>query len=189
MARALISCVQEQLISFLQENEDVDSFLVQKAKQGLGLIVGGLEEKVQKLINNFEDIQAVLEDAERKQVKEASVRRWLKKLKDVDHDVEDLLEEWNTAKLRSKLEREERNAENEPLLKKMTSSGEDLQGRDLLEEITQYLLSDSQHTSASDEQSLMSRVNSLCCLLQKDPAGAPTFNIKEDDVDLMISSY
>ncbi|OMO83328.1 hypothetical protein CCACVL1_11429 [Corchorus capsularis] len=63
----------------------------------------------------------------------------------------------------------------------MTSSGEELQGRDLLEEITQCLLSDSQHTSASDEQYLMSRVNSLCCLLQKDPAVAPTFNIKEDD--------
>ncbi|KAF8400480.1 hypothetical protein HHK36_013778 [Tetracentron sinense] len=48
-------------------------------------------------------------------------------------------------------------------------SGEGLQNSDMLEEITHYLLSDSQFTSASDEQSLMSRVNSLCCLLQKDP--------------------
>ncbi|XP_065865365.1 uncharacterized protein [Euphorbia lathyris] len=39
----------------------------------------------------------------------------------------------------------------------------------ILEEITQYLLSDSQLTLASDEQSVMSRVNSLYCLLQKDP--------------------
>ncbi|OMO73958.1 hypothetical protein COLO4_26778 [Corchorus olitorius] len=67
------------------------------------------------------------------------------------------------------------------ITEQMTSSGEELQGRDLLEEITQCLLSDSQHTSASDEQYLMSRVNSLCCLLQKDPAVAPTSNIKEDD--------
>ncbi|OVA13134.1 hypothetical protein BVC80_8301g7 [Macleaya cordata] len=43
------------------------------------------------------------------------------------------------------------------------------ENRDMLEEITQYLLSDSQHASASDEKSLMSRVNSLCCLLQKEP--------------------
>ncbi|OMO74133.1 hypothetical protein COLO4_26696 [Corchorus olitorius] len=119
MVRALISYVHGQLVSFLlhEENEDVDSFLVQKAKQGLGVDCWGLEEKVQKLINNFEDIQAVLEDAERKQVKEASVRHWLKKLKDVAHDVEDVLEEWNTAKLRSKLEKAERDAENETLLK------------------------------------------------------------------------
>ncbi|KAI4381071.1 hypothetical protein MLD38_007185 [Melastoma candidum] len=38
----------------------------------------------------------------------------------------------------------------------------------LLEGIAQYLLSDSQVTTASDEKSLMARVNSLCCLLQKD---------------------
>ncbi|XP_058114002.1 uncharacterized protein LOC131256916 isoform X2 [Magnolia sinica] len=53
-----------------------------------------------------------------------------------------------------------------PLLSSQARS----QSREMLDEITQYLLSDSQGTSASDEQSLMSRVNSLCCLLQKDPA-------------------
>ncbi|KAE8690981.1 50S ribosomal protein L35 isoform 1 [Hibiscus syriacus] len=39
---------------------------------------------------------------------------------------------------------------------------------EMLEDIAQYLLSDTQFTTASDEKSLMSRVNSLCCLLQKD---------------------
>jgi hypothetical protein len=39
---------------------------------------------------------------------------------------------------------------------------------DILEDIAQYLLNDNQFTAASDEKSLMSRVNSLCCLLQKD---------------------
>ncbi|KAK2651759.1 hypothetical protein Ddye_011615 [Dipteronia dyeriana] len=53
-----------------------------------------------------------------------------------------------------------------------TISSDALQGRDILEEITQYLFSDIQLTAASDEQSLMSRVNSLCCLLQKDYAAA-----------------
>ncbi|XP_057722859.1 uncharacterized protein LOC130936731 [Arachis stenosperma] len=43
--------------------------------------------------------------------------------------------------------------------------------QEMLEDIAQYLLSDNQAigTAASDEKSLMSRVNSLCCLLQKDP--------------------
>jgi hypothetical protein len=50
--------------------------------------------------------------------------------------------------------------------------GGDIKSSDILDEITQYLLGDSQVTSASDEQSLMTRVNSLCCLLQKDPGTA-----------------
>ncbi|PON99328.1 ATP-dependent DNA helicase [Trema orientale] len=41
--------------------------------------------------------------------------------------------------------------------------------QDILEDIAQYLLNDNQLTTASDEKSLMTRVNSLCCLLQKDP--------------------
>lgn len=58
-------------------------------------------------------------------------------------------------------------------------------GRDILEEITQYLFSDSQLTSASDEQSLMLRVNSLCCLLQKDPSPAQKLQAERDvDVDV-----
>ncbi|KAG6673281.1 hypothetical protein I3842_16G103400 [Carya illinoinensis] len=40
----------------------------------------------------------------------------------------------------------------------------------ILADIAQYLLNDNQLTSTSDEKSLMSRVNSLCCLLQKDSA-------------------
>ncbi|XP_028776808.1 uncharacterized protein LOC114733503 isoform X1 [Neltuma alba] len=43
--------------------------------------------------------------------------------------------------------------------------------REMLEDISQHLLSDNQVAATSDEKSLMSRVNSLCCLLQ-DPAAA-----------------
>ena len=49
----------------------------------------------------------------------------------------------------------------------LSEEGVECQG--ILEDIAQYLLSDSHFTAASDEKSLMSRVNSLCCLLQKDP--------------------
>ncbi|KAG8077131.1 hypothetical protein GUJ93_ZPchr0006g43272 [Zizania palustris] len=44
--------------------------------------------------------------------------------------------------------------------------------KETLEEIAQYLLGDAQGppASTSDERSLMARVDSLCCLLQKDPA-------------------
>lgn len=47
-------------------------------------------------------------------------------------------------------------------------SAEGWQGKDILDEITQHLLGDSQFSSISDEHSLMLRVNSLCCLLQKE---------------------
>ncbi|XP_077238172.1 uncharacterized protein LOC143879597 isoform X2 [Tasmannia lanceolata] len=58
-------------------------------------------------------------------------------------------------------------------------------GKDMLDEITQYLLSDSQLTLPSDEQStmsqsLMSRVNSLCCLLQKDAPTVQNLQLKTE---------
>ncbi|RZS23002.1 hypothetical protein BHM03_00055844 [Ensete ventricosum] len=43
-----------------------------------------------------------------------------------------------------------------------------LPNKEVLEDIAQYLLNDSQSAATSDEQSIISRVNSLCCLLQKD---------------------
>ncbi|KAL5573065.1 hypothetical protein UlMin_022662 [Ulmus minor] len=62
----------------------------------------------------------------------------------------------------------------------MTSSDPNFSGKqqcdtDILEEITQYLFNDTQIGSGSDEQSLMTRVNSLCCLLQKDPCATQLF--------------
>ncbi|KAF2323041.1 hypothetical protein GH714_032940 [Hevea brasiliensis] len=68
-----------------------------------------------------------------------------------------------------------------------TISNGDLKNSDILEEITQYLLSDSQLTSASDEQRLMSRVNSLCCLLQRDPGSARNLQAKSC-IDLEVDS-
>ncbi|XP_057966879.1 uncharacterized protein LOC131157045 isoform X2 [Malania oleifera] len=62
---------------------------------------------------------------------------------------------------------------------------DELPNKDILEEITQYLFSDSQFMSASDEQSIMSRVNSLCCLLQKDPIVGQNLLLKrENDLDV-----
>ncbi|WRX27673.1 NB-ARC - like 10 [Theobroma cacao] len=112
MAKALLSMILEQLGG---------SFIPQEIKHHIGLAVG-LEEEIQKLTSHFEAIQAVLEDAERKQVKEASVRHWLSKLKNVSYDVEDVLDEWNTAKLKSKLEKEERATEHASLPRKVCYS-------------------------------------------------------------------
>lgn len=52
--------------------------------------------------------------------------------------------------------------------------------KDILEELSQYLLSDSQFSSTSDEQRLMSRVDSLCCLLQRDSTPVQNSQVKAE---------
>ncbi|KAJ1409027.1 P-loop containing nucleoside triphosphate hydrolase [Sesbania bispinosa] len=49
-------------------------------------------------------LQAVLNDAEQKQISDPAVREWLERLKDAVHDAEDLLDEVNTEALKHKME-------------------------------------------------------------------------------------
>ncbi|XWS20313.1 hypothetical protein CRYUN_Cryun31cG0089900 [Craigia yunnanensis] len=105
--------------------ESLGSLIAEEIKHDVGLALGmGLEEEIRKMTANFLDIQSVLKDAEEKQyeVKYANVRNWLKNLKDVAYDVEDVLDEWNTAKLKLQLEKKQKEVENFPLLKKIRYS-------------------------------------------------------------------
>ncbi|KAL5755793.1 hypothetical protein ACOSQ2_020539 [Xanthoceras sorbifolium] len=86
MAEAVVSTILGQLASVLQ----------QEVEEKVRLVVG-VEEEVQKLTSNFQAIESVLEDAECKQVKVKAVGDWLDKIKDVSYDIEDVLDEWNTA--------------------------------------------------------------------------------------------
>ncbi|KAH9603387.1 hypothetical protein KSS87_008991 [Heliosperma pusillum] len=58
-----------------------------------------------------------------------------------------------------------------------------------LEDISQHLLGDFQFTSSSDEKSLMSRVNSLCSLIQKDGTPAQSFQVSEEGKDATPASH
>ncbi|KAM2634660.1 hypothetical protein EV1_025111 [Malus domestica] len=51
------------------------------------------------------EIQPLLEDAERRQLKEAFVRNWLCELKDAVSDMEDVLDEWDTVLLKIKIKK------------------------------------------------------------------------------------
>ncbi|XP_062026833.1 disease resistance protein RGA2-like [Rosa rugosa] len=93
MAEALISVVLEQLASIVFEH----------TKQAVTLVLNA-EEDVHSFRSNLEAIQAVLEDAEKKQVTEARVRIWLQKLKDVSYEMDDVLDEWNTEILKQQVE-------------------------------------------------------------------------------------
>ncbi|XP_031248244.1 disease resistance protein RGA2-like [Pistacia vera] len=82
MAEALVSTILRQLASLAAEEVK---------------LLACADKAVGKLTSNFQAIQAVLEDAESRQMKEKRVGDWLNKLKDVSYDIEDVLDEWITA--------------------------------------------------------------------------------------------
>uniref|UniRef100_A0A6N2LX86 Disease resistance N-terminal domain-containing protein n=1 Tax=Salix viminalis TaxID=40686 RepID=A0A6N2LX86_SALVM len=75
MTDALVSPILELLLKIA----------AQQVQEEVNLV--GVEKQVDKLRSNLIDIQSVLEDAERKQVKVKAVRVWLDKLKDVQEEV------------------------------------------------------------------------------------------------------
>ncbi|XP_073259817.1 putative disease resistance protein RGA3 [Populus alba] len=98
MAEALVSPILEQL----------SAVVAQQVREEVSL-VGDVKKQVDKLKSNLLSIQSVLEDADRKQVKDKAVRDWVDKLKDVCYDMDDVLDEWSTAILRWKMEEAEEN--------------------------------------------------------------------------------
>ncbi|KAH9669968.1 hypothetical protein KPL70_022008 [Citrus sinensis] len=93
MVDAIVSAVLEQLISVAAK----------EANEGVRLAVG-VGQEVEKLKRNFQAIQAVLHDAEHRQVREEGVRLWLDQLKDASYNMEDVLDEWITARLKRQTE-------------------------------------------------------------------------------------
>ncbi|PIA30571.1 hypothetical protein AQUCO_05500105v1 [Aquilegia coerulea] len=92
MAEALVSLLLEQLGSIVVHE------LVQEVK-----LIKGVENEVKSLTDTLVMIQAVLKDADEKQVKNGAVKIWLEQLKDVSYDAEDVLDEWITRTLISKM--------------------------------------------------------------------------------------
>ncbi|KAJ8755412.1 hypothetical protein K2173_019210 [Erythroxylum novogranatense] len=85
MADALLSVVLKQLASAVETG----------IQRELSLLFGGQNE-AENLATTLTAIRSVLNDAEKKQVKESSVRVWLEELKSIAYHLEDVLDEWNT---------------------------------------------------------------------------------------------
>ncbi|CAL8997689.1 unnamed protein product [Prunus brigantina] len=81
-------------------------------------LVLNVKEDVEKFTGTLEVIQAVLEDAEQRQVTEASVKIWLDKLKDISYQMVDVLDEWNTDILKQQVEKQEREGDPNALVTK-----------------------------------------------------------------------
>ncbi|KAH9750778.1 hypothetical protein KPL71_014007 [Citrus sinensis] len=93
MVDAIVSSLVEQLTSFAAKE------IIQQVK-----LVVGVEEEVKSLTSHLQAIQAVLDDAEEKQVKDKAVRLWLGRLKYASYDIEDVLDEWITARHKLQIE-------------------------------------------------------------------------------------
>ncbi|XP_031250358.1 putative disease resistance protein RGA3 [Pistacia vera] len=96
MAEAVVSVSLELLDSILLPTA---GFIGEQVR-----LVGDVDEEVDKLKNNLQAIQAVLLDANQKQMNNRAVRVWLNRLKDACYDVEDVLDEWNTEIMKLKIE-------------------------------------------------------------------------------------
>ncbi|CAN6559170.1 unnamed protein product [Malus baccata var. baccata] len=97
MADALISVLLEKLASMAYEYVAEEVTLVLNVKK-----------EVEECSRNLKAIRAVLEDAEQRQVKEASVRDWLDNLKEISFDMVDVLDDWKGEILRQQVEKQER---------------------------------------------------------------------------------
>lgn len=75
-------------------------------------LVTGVKKQVNDLTSTLEAIQAVLEDAEYRQVTEARVKRWLSQLNEVSYEMDDVLDEWITQVLKQQMEKQENQGEN-----------------------------------------------------------------------------
>ncbi|KAJ0613291.1 putative virus X resistance protein-like, coiled-coil [Helianthus annuus] len=70
-------------------------------------LLRGLEDDISSLKDDFEQIQAVLRDAEEKRVKNNAVEVWLKRLRSASLEVENVLDEISTEALLQSLHKKQ----------------------------------------------------------------------------------
>ena len=108
MAEGIVTDLMKQLVSIA----------AREAKQEIRLVVG-VDKEIEKLKDNLQTLKAVVNDAEKRQVTDKAVKLWLKKLEGVSYEMDD---EWNTAMIKSEIQKEDENAENDLVVKKKVCS-------------------------------------------------------------------
>ncbi|KAK5786180.1 Putative disease resistance RGA3 [Gossypium arboreum] len=86
MAEEIVSAILEQMTAIT----------IDKAIEAWSLVQGS-EKEVKRLETNFKALRLELEDAEEKEYEDKRVKHWLDKFRDVSYDMEDVLDEWETA--------------------------------------------------------------------------------------------
>ncbi|KAH7536954.1 hypothetical protein FEM48_Zijuj03G0040900 [Ziziphus jujuba var. spinosa] len=98
MADAMVSGLLDQLASIIRE----------KVEEKMRLVMG-VETEVENLQNNLQAIRDVLVDAEKRQLKEENVKRWLDDLKGVTYNIDDVLDEWSILILQPNINEKDEN--------------------------------------------------------------------------------
>ncbi|KAL8522060.1 hypothetical protein ACS0TY_012276 [Phlomoides rotata] len=93
MADAILSAVAERLIGLMEE----------QARHHINL-VRGAEEKLHGLAVDLQTIRIVLDDAENRRFKDKKINYWLSRLEQAAYEMEDVLDEWDYALLKSQME-------------------------------------------------------------------------------------
>ena len=94
------------------------AFVVEQQIHDELTLVLGVEAQIQSLTDTLRSVRDVLEDVERRQVKEKSVQGWLERLKDMAYQMDDVVDEWSTVILQLQIEE----AENASMSTKKVSS-------------------------------------------------------------------
>ncbi|XP_008385024.3 putative disease resistance protein RGA4 [Malus domestica] len=97
MADAIVSPLLEKLASTTYQ------YVAGEVK-----LVLNVKKEVEEFAWNLQAIESVLEDAERRQMKEANVQNWLDNLKEISYMMVDVLDEWHTDILRQEVEKQDR---------------------------------------------------------------------------------
>ncbi|XP_047964217.1 putative disease resistance protein RGA3 [Salvia hispanica] len=92
MADAVISVVVERVAAIIEDNIRYEVNLVR-----------GVEKELQHLSDKLRTIRNVLDDAEKRGVKDQSVKSWLKKLENTAYEMDDILDEWDYYLLKHKM--------------------------------------------------------------------------------------
>ncbi|XP_047960804.1 putative disease resistance protein RGA3 [Salvia hispanica] len=108
MADAIISEVVGRIATILEDKIRYEVNLVR-----------GVKDELLYLSKKLKTIREVLDDAEKREVKDQSVKSWLKKLEATAYEMDDILDEWNYSLLKDKMEG---SAEPEPTKQKIGCS-------------------------------------------------------------------
>ena len=96
MADTVLSDLVKQLVSIAAE----------LALQEIKLLLE-VEDEVQNLQQNFLKVQVMLDKAEQRRQTEEDVKLWYDELKDAYNTMDDLLDSWKTAKIKSQIQKQE----------------------------------------------------------------------------------
>ena len=86
--------------------EQLGSFTAQQALQELQLPVG-VDDEVKSLQHNLAVVQAMLNNVEERTLTDSAVKAWYDQLKDAYYMMDDLLDIWNTARIKPQIQKEE----------------------------------------------------------------------------------